>query len=134
MHILTRPYVNVTQESLAGSDVLRYVKCVHVSQPLIIATCTSREVLHPNMSGLNPVCNYEYSVSLKLNTQQTTLSFLGSYRRHSQNHSASRVTNEEEMMTEQQNLKKPNHQQSSVAKYTHVEPSSHATDVTGCVC
>ena len=52
---------------------------------------------------------------------------------NSQNHSASRVTNEEEMTTEQQNLKKPNHQRSSVAKYTHVEPSSRATDVMGCV-
>ena len=29
--------------------------------------------------------------------------------------------------------KSQNHQRSSVAKYTHVEPSSHATDVTGCV-
>ena len=86
-------------------------------------------VSYPNMSGLNPVHNYEYFVSLKLNTQHTTLSFLGSYRQHSQNHSASRVTNEETTI-EQQNLKKPNHQRSSVAKYTHVERSSHATDVT----
>jgi len=35
-------------------------------------------VSYPNMSGLNPVHNYEYSVSLKLNTQHTMLSFLGS--------------------------------------------------------
>jgi len=83
-------------------------------------------VSYPNMSGLNPVRNYEYSVSLKLNTQHTNLSFWGSYRWHSQNHSASRVTNEEEMTTGQQNLKKPNHQQPSAAKYTHLEPSSHA--------
>ena len=85
------------------------------------------------MSGLNPVHNYEYSVSLKLKYSAHNAFVLGSYRRHSQNHSASRVTNEEEMTTEQQNLKKPNHQQSSAVKYTHIEPSSHATDITGYV-
>ena len=38
------------------------------------------------------------------------------------------------MTTEQQHLKSQTTQRSNEAKYTHVEPSSHAADVTGCVC
>jgi len=79
---------------------------------------TQWNVSYPNMSRLNPVHNYHNSES---NTQHTMLWFLGSYRRYSQNHSASTVTNEEKMMTEQQNLKKPNHQWLNATKYTHVE-------------
>jgi len=82
------------------------------------------------MSGLNPVCNYEYSVTLKLKYSAHNTFVLGSYRQRSQR---KQVTKEEEMTREQQNLKKPNHQRSSTAKYTHVKPSSHATDITGCV-
>ena len=41
-------------------------------------------VSYPNMLGLNPVRNYEYSVSLKLKYSAHNTFVLGSYRRHSQ--------------------------------------------------
>jgi len=73
------------------------------------------------MSGLNPVHNYEYSVSLKLILSTQRFHFWGV------TDDILRTTAQEEMMTEQQNLKEPNHQRSSAA---HAEPSSHSTDVT----